>query len=152
MSDFGLFLHFLGQFWKKEGHMISRIINIKHIYILYVRAQTMLLQTCMYILQMRKGHLKVKFGAILEKLPVSHEWCEIPQGYLSNILRPIFKKFCLSKNDGYFEFSHFSHFSNARVSKKYAMPTFGQFFKNGSHFQFSNFCQKWQNTKLLLSP
>ena len=29
---FGLFLHFLGQYWKKEGHRISRIINIKHIY------------------------------------------------------------------------------------------------------------------------
>ena len=24
--------------------------------------------------------------------------------------------------------------------------------KNGGHFKFSNFCQKWQNTKLLLSP
>ena len=24
--------------------------------------------------------------------------------------------------------------------------------KNGGHFDFSNFCQKWQNTNLLLSP
>ena len=24
--------------------------------------------------------------------------------------------------------------------------------KNGGHFEFSNFCQKWQNTNLLLSP
>ena len=29
------FLHFLGQFWTKEGHMISMIIHIMYIYVLY---------------------------------------------------------------------------------------------------------------------
>ena len=31
-----------------------------------------------------------------------------------------------------------------RFSKKFPLP------KNGGHFEFSNFCQKWQNTNLLL--
>ena len=47
-----------------------------------------------------------------------------------------------------------SKFSTHRVSKqcnlcnlkKKTLP------KNGGHFDFSNFCQKWQNTNLLLSP
>ena len=42
-------------------------------------------------------------------------------------------------------------FLTPRVSKQYATLTFGRFFKNGGHFKFSNFCEKWQNTKLLLS-
>ena len=33
-----------------------------------------------------------------------------------------------------------------QFSKNFPLP------KNGGHFEFSNFCQKWQNTKLLLSP
>ena len=33
-----------------------------------------------------------------------------------------------------------------QFSKKFPLP------KNGGHFVFSDFCQKWQNTKLLLSP
>ena len=33
-----------------------------------------------------------------------------------------------------------------QFSKKFPRP------KNGSLFEFSNFCLKWQNTKLLLSP
>ena len=32
------------------------------------------------------------------------------------------------------------------ISKNFPLP------KNGGHFEFSNFSQKWQNTKLLLSP
>ena len=33
-----------------------------------------------------------------------------------------------------------------QFSKKIPLP------KNGGHFEFSNFCQTWPNTKLLLSP
>ena len=33
-----------------------------------------------------------------------------------------------------------------QFSKNFPLP------KNGGHFEFSNFWQKWQNTKLLLSP
>ena len=33
-----------------------------------------------------------------------------------------------------------------QFSKNFPLP------KNGGHFEFSNFCQKWQNTNLLLSP
>ena len=32
------------------------------------------------------------------------------------------------------------------IFKNFPLPTYG------GHFQFSNFSQKWQNTKLLLSP
>ena len=31
------------------------------------------------------------------------------------------------------------------ISKNFTLP------KNGGHFEFSNFCQKWKNTNLLLS-
>ena len=47
-----------------------------------------------------------------------------------------------------------SKFSTHRVSKK---CTLGNFQKNfplptyGGHFEFSNFCQKWKNTNLLIS-
>ena len=34
----------------------------------------------------------------------------------------------------------------AIFGKKFSPP------QNGGHFEFSNFCQKWQNTNLLLSP
>ena len=33
-----------------------------------------------------------------------------------------------------------------QFSKNFPLP------KNGGHFEFSNFCQKWKNAKLLLSP
>ena len=33
-----------------------------------------------------------------------------------------------------------------QFSKNFPLP------KNGGHFEFSNFCQKWQNTNMLLSP
>ena len=33
-----------------------------------------------------------------------------------------------------------------QFSKNFPLP------KNGGHFEFSNFCQKWQNINLLLSP
>ena len=33
-----------------------------------------------------------------------------------------------------------------QFSKNFPLP------KYGGHFEFSNFCLKWQNTKLLLSP
>ena len=33
-----------------------------------------------------------------------------------------------------------------QFSKNFPLP------KNGGHFDFSKFCQKWQNTNLLLSP
>ena len=33
-----------------------------------------------------------------------------------------------------------------QFSKNFPLP------KNGGHFEFSNFCPKWQNTKLILSP
>ena len=47
-----------------------------------------------------------------------------------------------------------SQFSTHRISKegtlqfskKFPLP------KNGGHFVFSDFCQKWQNTNLRLSP
>ena len=44
---FGAFLHFSGQFWKKEVHMISRVINIKHIglYVFYKHAKFWLLSS-----------------------------------------------------------------------------------------------------------
>ena len=32
------------------------------------------------------------------------------------------------------------------IFKKFSLP------QNGGHFEFSNFCQKWQNTNLLVSP
>ena len=72
-----------------------------------------------------------------------------------------FQKFF--KNGGHFEFSNFyqnwkrkicaisltvrdrvisSKFSTPRVSKKYTKPTFQKNFKNGGHFEFSNFRQK----------
>ena len=35
---------------------------------------------------------------------------------------------------------------SCQFSKNFPLP------KNGGHFEFSNFCQKWKNTKLLLSP
>ena len=47
-----------------------------------------------------------------------------------------------------------SKFSTRRVSEQY---TLGNFQKNfplpiyGGHFEFSNFCQKWRNTNLLIS-
>ena len=47
-----------------------------------------------------------------------------------------------------------SKFSTHRVSKECTLQ-FSKNFplpKNGGHFDFTNFCQKWQNTKLLLSP
>ena len=42
-----------------------------------------------------------------------------------------------------------------RVSKQCTRGNFQKNFplpKNGGHFEFSNFCQKWKNTNLLLSP
>ena len=48
-----------------------------------------------------------------------------------------------------------SKFSTHRVSKECNICNFSKKFplpKNGGHFEFSNFCQKWQNTNLLLSP
>ena len=48
-----------------------------------------------------------------------------------------------------------SKFSTHRVSKECNLCNFPKKFplpKNGGHFEFSNFCQKWQNTNLLLSP
>ena len=48
-----------------------------------------------------------------------------------------------------------SKFSTRRVCKEGTLCNFQKNFplpKNGGHFEFSNFCQKWQNTKLLLSP
>ena len=44
-----------------------------------------------------------------------------------------------------------SKFSTPRVSKKYSKPTFHEIFKNGSHFEFSNFRQKCKNAKYMLS-
>ena len=84
------------------------------------------------------------------------------------------KKIPLPKNGGHFEFlpkiakhkiaSIFltvrdraisSKFSTHRVSKECSLANFQKKFplpKNGGHFEFSNFCQKWKNTKFLLSP
>ena len=84
------------------------------------------------------------------------------------------KKFPLPKNGGHFEFlpkmrkhkfasisltvrdrAISSKFSTPRVSEKCTLGNFQKKFplpKNGGHFEFSNFCQKWQNTNLLLSP
>ena len=48
-----------------------------------------------------------------------------------------------------------SKFSTHRVSTECNLCNFQKKFplpKNGSHFEFSNFCQKWQNRNLLLSP
>ena len=48
-----------------------------------------------------------------------------------------------------------SKFSTHRVPKECNLCKFSKNFplpKNGGHFEFSNFCQKWQNTNLLLSP
>ena len=48
-----------------------------------------------------------------------------------------------------------SKFSTHRVSKECTLCNFPKncpLPKNGGHFEFSNFCQKWQNTNLLLSP
>ena len=48
-----------------------------------------------------------------------------------------------------------SKFSTHRVSKECTLCNFQKKFpllKNGGHFEFSNFSQKWQNTNLLLSP
>ena len=83
------------------------------------------------------------------------------------------KNFPLPRNGGHFEFlpkmtkhkiacisltvrdraisSKFSthrvckEFTNTQFSKKFPLP------KNGGHFDFSNFYQKWKNTELLLS-
>ena len=84
------------------------------------------------------------------------------------------KNFPLPKNGGHFEFlpkmakHKFASisltvrdraislkFSTHRVSKECTLCNFQKIFpspKNGGHFEFSNFCQKWQNTNLLLSP
>ena len=48
-----------------------------------------------------------------------------------------------------------SKFSSHRVSEKCTFGNFQKIFpspQNGGHFEFSNFCQKWQNTNFLLSP
>ena len=45
-----------------------------------------------------------------------------------------------------------SKFSTPRVSKQYTIPVFEKICKNGGHFEFSNFSNKCENTKLLLSP
>ena len=93
------------------------------------------------------------------------------------VLLAIFKKFPLLKNGGHFVFSNFcqkmekhkfatisvtvrdraisSKFSTHRVSKQCTLGNFQKKFplpKNGSHFEFSNFCQKLTNRNLLLSP
>ena len=84
------------------------------------------------------------------------------------------KNFPIPKNGGHFEFSPkmakhkiacisltvgdraiLSKFSAHRVSKECTNVNFQKNFplpKNGGHFEFSNFCQKWENTKLLVSP
>ena len=83
------------------------------------------------------------------------------------------KKFSLFKNGGHFEFSKkmekhkfasisltvrdraiSSKFSTHKVSMQCILDNFQKIFlpKNGGHFEFSNFCQKWKNTNLLLSP
>ena len=87
------------------------------------------------------------------------------------------KNFPLPKNGGHFEFSNFgqkmekhkfaficltmrdrailSKFSTQRVTEQCTLGNFQKNFplpKNGGHFEFSNFGQKWQNTNLLLSP
>ena len=84
------------------------------------------------------------------------------------------KNFPLPKNGGLFEFlpkmakhkfasisltvrdrAILSKFSTHRVPKECNLCKFPKNFplpKNGGHFEFSNFCQKWQNTNLLLSP
>ena len=86
------------------------------------------------------------------------------------------KNFPLPKNGGHFEFFEFlpkmakhkfasisltvrdraisSKFSTHRVSKECNICNFQKISppQNGGHFEFSNFCQKWQNTNLLLSP
>ena len=48
-----------------------------------------------------------------------------------------------------------SKFSTHRVSEQCTLVNFQKNFplsKNGGHFKFWNFCQKWKNTNLLLSP
>ena len=87
------------------------------------------------------------------------------------------KIFPSPKNGGHFEFSNFcqkmekhkfasislivrdraisSKVSIQRVSEQCNLGNFQKNFplpKNGGHFEFSNFCQKWKNTNLLLSP
>ena len=89
---------------------------------------------------------------------------------------PNFQKFCLAKNGGHFEFSKFSQklqntkmlifsktvldraistkFLTRRVSLQSSYPNFEKNFclaKNGGHFEFSNFSQKLQNIKMLIS-
>ena len=116
------------------------------------------------------------------KLLLSPKLCEIerflrnirPTEYLRNVLLQFSKNFPLPKNGGLFEFlpkmakhkiasisltvqdrAISSKFSTHRVSKQCTLANFQKKFplpKNGGHFEFSNFCQKWKNTKLLLSP
>ena len=48
-----------------------------------------------------------------------------------------------------------SKFSTQKVSKECTLGNFQKIFplpKKGGNFEFLNFCQKWKNTKLLLSP
>ena len=46
-----------------------------------------------------------------------------------------------------------SKFSTHRVSKNVIFAIFKKISpSHGGHFEFSNFCQKWQNTNLFLSP
>ena len=101
-----------------------------------------------------------------------------PTGYLRNVIFAIFKKFSPPQKMAailrIFEFlpkmakhkfasisltvrdrAISSKFSTHRVSKECNLCNFPKIFpspKNGGHFEFSNFCQKWQNTNLLLSP
>ena len=107
----------------------------------------------------------------LQQISPPQKWW--PTGYLRNVIFAIFKKFPLLKNGGHFEFSPkmakhkfasisltvrdraiSSKFSTHRVSEHCTLGNFQKNFplpKNGGHFEFSNFSQKWQNTKLLLS-
>ena len=107
---------------------------------------------------------------------ISKENCMVFHGMANK--RQIFKyNFPLPKNGGHFEFFEFlpkmakhkfasisltmqdraifSKFPTHRVSEQCTFGNFQTKFplpKHGGHFEFSNFCQKWKNTNLLLSP
>ena len=97
-------------------------------------------------------------------------------GYLRNVLLAIFKKFSPPQKWRPFRIFEFlpkmekhkfasisltvrdraisSKFSTHGVSEKCTLGNFQKNFplpKNGGHFEFSNFYQKWQNTNLLLN-
>ena len=80
---------------------------------------------------------------------------------LSNTLHRLLKKFLKmtaktgKRQNCFYLLNHSrreisSKFSSTRMSKQYTILTFDKF-SNSGHFEFSNFCQKWRSTNLLLT-